>query len=1046
MKKLSAALLAVVMMITMMSCIVVNVSAEPALGGPAAIEQVKVGLDVSGVDLDTDCMVVSSAWSGLAEGTQVNVKLNGTLYKAQIGRNAFNELATAVSKASAGANIYLTAGVYGSTVEVKMSGLNIYGPYAGISPNAVADATNPLDLAEPNPNRPAASNINNTTDEAVLNCQVNIYQAGANLNIDGVTIGRNGFINLNEGAKDRYGTHLSNSIVNTSKADLFMMGRGRNFNFLVENNRVVSAQRIVQMGGMGDITLRSNYFNTNAPAIFATSLAAGSMGLPVLVENNYWENCNGIFTFDPASFNTTANYSVTVKNNHVANMQSGYVVHNEYLALMSAPGINIHVTGNTILGIKNVPFYFPYVESANASILARYLVNINENYFEIPKSVPFIDSAVNATLNCANNYYTSEMTVDRVIKYKDSTLVLCPYYEDLEMTKLVGGASINGINLDSELFGVKMDEPNKKITIDFRGHGLDCFDLSDVIMVSEGCSWKMYKSATLAEEVKGSTVYFDGSETVRYVAVTSADGISTSIYRLYLINDVGTEAKLLDVVFDSTAVPAPVVSGTHYLYNLNSETALLNCDLMVSNGATYTFWEDSQCQDKPIDAIETFIPCSDSADESYIVYVKIVSEDGNSTGKYTLEFVRPRSANYDPGVLSVTTPFGNSAVRNSRKMIYYYCTGISGKETFDFELTPGASYAIYSDAACTKLLSAQDNIKSLPLKEGQNTFYVKVKDAKNENVYTLVVENGVRSADNVITGMDGASSLAFAENTILAGAALSDMISATFITSSPYATVTVYADEARELPLEYTSTPVTENGRTVDQRSFDLDSSLPINVYYVVCKAENGATRTYTLQIQKTVFANTFTDVKENDWFNTAVTKASALGVMNGSKIGADADGNELYKFRPRANITRQEVATLICNMVGSNPAYYGNATLPFTDKSKVASWAEGFVKTCYQNGYMEGNNRNEFRPTAYITRQELMSIIARVYDLNGTADLSAFSDRAAVADWAKADVEACVAAGIISGSNGKLNPKAYITRAEVASIVTQIDANIGLY
>ncbi len=1046
MKKITAALLAMVLMVAMLSCITIGASAAPEMSGPVSIEKVKVGLDVSGKELDNNCFVVSSAWSGLKAGTQVNVKLGGVIYKAYIGGNAYAEIADAVENANGGMAIYVTAGSYYKEIHAKAAGLKIYGPYAGVTPNAVANATNAIDLKNPNPNRPAAANASDNATEAVINCLINIYKQGSNLTVDGVFFGSNGGLDILVGGV-RYGTYIANCISTSSKSYVFNMDAGLNMDLVAENNRILSGVGILNMAGFGDATLRSNYFNNSARAIFTHGLSGATMGIPILVENNYWENSHTIFSYDPSDLRFPSAYTVSIKGNYVNNFTGGYIVENNYVAMKSVPGINIHVTGNIFKGIKNTPFRFPFKESPNNPLMARFLVNINENYFEIGKATTFIDSAMNATLNCARNYYTSPMTADRVIKYKDSTLILYPYYADPEMTTLVGGASINAINLDPERFGVVLDQENKEVIIDFRGEGMDCIDLTSIIGVDEGSTWKMYKTPTLSEEVKGNVAYFDGIETVRYVAVTGADGESTTIYRFIMINDLGTEAKLLAIDFDTTAVPEPVVTGTHYVYNLDSETAVLNYDLHVSNGATYTLWKDSQCVAEPLtDNMDGYIPYTENG-EGYKVFVKIESEDGNATGKYTLEFVRPRSANYDPGVLSVITPETDVVLRVARKTIYYYCAGIQKDATFDFAVTPGATYTIYADNAHTKELSSAADIREIALNEGQNYFYVEVKDAKGSNDYILVADNGTRSSDNAIVSASGTDTITIAGDKIGATSGLGDSVSMTFITNNLYATVAVYADEQRTLPIAYYSNPVTENGRTIDERTFDLQTKQPVSKYYVVCTAENGATRVYTLLIEKNFHANTFVDVASDAWYTASVNKAASLGLMNGSETGAvdKETGDPLYAFRPTAKITRQEVAVIIASMTGHNPDAFAKVALPYTDKKSISGWAKRAVQICHHYGYMEGSG-NKFSPKAYISRQELMVVFARIYDLNGTTDLSAYKDGNKVASWAKAGVQACVKAGIIEGSGNKLNPTGNITRAEVATMIERIESKIGLY
>ncbi|MBR5272751.1 MAG: S-layer homology domain-containing protein, partial [Clostridia bacterium] len=83
------------------------------------------------------------------------------------------------------------------------------------------------------------------------------------------------------------------------------------------------------------------------------------------------------------------------------------------------------------------------------------------------------------------------------------------------------------------------------------------------------------------------------------------------------------------------------------------------------------------------------------------------------------------------------------------------------------------------------------------------------------------------------------------------------------------------------------------------------------------------------------------------------------------------------------------------------------------------------------------------FAPNAQITRQDMMVIIYRALNAAGIkvekAQSPTFSDANAVASYAKEAVETLTGAGIIAGSNGKINPKANTTRAEVAVVLDRI-------
>ena len=120
--------------------------------------------------------------------------------------------------------------------------------------------------------------------------------------------------------------------------------------------------------------------------------------------------------------------------------------------------------------------------------------------------------------------------------------------------------------------------------------------------------------------------------------------------------------------------------------------------------------------------------------------------------------------------------------------------------------------------------------------------------------------------------------------------------------------------------------------------------------------------------------------------------------------------------------------------------------SLPFVDSKEIGTWALDAMKAAYSLGYMGGSNelgKLYAHPTATITRQEAMVILARTMqaDTGSSVDLDKkFSDSAKIADWAKDSLARMVSAGIISGSNGKLNPTGKVTRAEVAKMLWALE------
>ena len=73
-----------------------------------------------------------------------------------------------------------------------------------------------------------------------------------------------------------------------------------------------------------------------------------------------------------------------------------------------------------------------------------------------------------------------------------------------------------------------------------------------------------------------------------------------------------------------------------------------------------------------------------------------------------------------------------------------------------------------------------------------------------------------------------------------------------------------------------------------------------------------------------------------------AIEVLQAVGVMTG-----DENGN----FNPDANVTRNEMAVVMSNLLDYTVSSY-KGTAPFSD---VPSWAEPYVAACYTNGIIAG-------------------------------------------------------------------------------------------
>lgn len=112
---------------------------------------------------------------------------------------------------------------------------------------------------------------------------------------------------------------------------------------------------------------------------------------------------------------------------------------------------------------------------------------------------------------------------------------------------------------------------------------------------------------------------------------------------------------------------------------------------------------------------------------------------------------------------------------------------------------------------------------------------------------------------------------------------------------------------------------------------------------------------------------NSYSDVKDTDWYNNAVSTLGNAGIIAGYPDGT---------FRPDGYITRAEFAVIAARF--SEEVY--NSGSSFSDVSDN-HWAAGFISLAEHLGYINGYPDGTFRPDQTITRAEAMTLINRVLE-----------------------------------------------------------------
>ena len=109
---------------------------------------------------------------------------------------------------------------------------------------------------------------------------------------------------------------------------------------------------------------------------------------------------------------------------------------------------------------------------------------------------------------------------------------------------------------------------------------------------------------------------------------------------------------------------------------------------------------------------------------------------------------------------------------------------------------------------------------------------------------------------------------------------------------------------------------------------------------------------------------NRYSDVTRADWYNTAVSTLSSMGIITGYPDGT---------FRPNAAITRAEFAAIAARFDSNGD----KTTAKFSDIA--THWAKDEISIAYNNGWINGYPNGTFGPQRDITRAETMTLVNRV-------------------------------------------------------------------
>ncbi len=179
--------------------------------------------------------------------------------------------------------------------------------------------------------------------------------------------------------------------------------------------------------------------------------------------------------------------------------------------------------------------------------------------------------------------------------------------------------------------------------------------------------------------------------------------------------------------------------------------------------------------------------------------------------------------------------------------------------------------------------------------------------------------------------------------------------------------------------------------------------------------------------------AERYMDIYSNDWFKYSVKYVTDKAYMEGENI--------LY-FSPNTPADRSTVISVLYNIEGKPTDFL--YTLWFGDVKSGDPYIYPLMwaKSC---GIVNGVGDNKFNPEENVTRQDFAVMLLRYieykkFEYETFQKAPVWADEAEISDYAKEAVDTLCFLGIIKGKeNNIVDPKGYITRAEVAVVIQRM-------
>ena len=176
---------------------------------------------------------------------------------------------------------------------------------------------------------------------------------------------------------------------------------------------------------------------------------------------------------------------------------------------------------------------------------------------------------------------------------------------------------------------------------------------------------------------------------------------------------------------------------------------------------------------------------------------------------------------------------------------------------------------------------------------------------------------------------------------------------------------------------------------------------------------------------------NPFDDVKQTDWFYSAIEFVNSNKLMNGMTK---------EEFAPNVKMTRGMLVTILWRLEKEPVVNY---YMQFEDVDQTSYYGEA-VRWAASEKLVNGMTNKEFNPNGDITREQLVTILYRYAVKNGkdvsigeNTNILSYEDFNEISEYSIPAMQWACGEGVIQGrTESTLNPKDTASRAEIATII----------